>query len=94
MGLFDSKEKKLFDEKLKQIFSVGEEFKIDICNICGTAVSINCHLLHLKFFHKEDYEKLLPYYEVLDKKTEQKSRSTSKKDKESGFGVGVGIGYR
>ena len=33
MGLFDSKEKKLFDEKLKQIFSVGEEFKIDICNI-------------------------------------------------------------
>ena len=30
MGLFDSKEKKLFDEKLKQIFSVGEEFKVDI----------------------------------------------------------------
>ena len=92
MGLFSSAEKKLFEEKLKEVFDIGGEFKADICNICGNAVSVNCHLVHLEFFHKEDYEKILPYYNKLDKTKELRSRSVGKKDKESGWGVGVGVG--
>ena len=93
MGLFQSAEKKLFEVKLKELFSVGEEFKVDICNICGNAVSVNCHLIHLEFFHKEDFQKILPYFNQLDKSKEQRSRSAGKKDKEGwGTGVGVGVG--
>jgi len=91
MGLFDSAAKKEFEAKLKEVFAVGDEFKVDICNICGNAVSVNCHLIHLGFFHKEDYEKILPFYEKQDKKKEHRPRSTGKKDNE-GWDIGVGVG--
>ncbi len=84
-------EQKESEKKLKEVFAVGDEFKVDICYICGNAVSVNCHLIHLEFFHKEDYEKKLPFYENLDKKKERRSRSTGKKYNE-GWDIGVGVG--
>ena len=91
MGLFDSTETKAFEEKLKEVFDVGGDFEVDICNICGNAVSVNCHLVHLEFFHKEDYETILPIYEKVGKKKELRPRSRGKKDK-GGWDIGVGVG--